>query len=543
MTLRGITMYLRAIRLDRLLVCVSVLHAGLALAQAPTPGQIEDTLKQSPQLQVPTAPVIKTEQPAPPIANQGRKIVVSKFAFSGNTVYDSATLENLVKSYLDRPVSLMDIYAAADAITDYYVGNGYSLASVTVPAQKISDGTIRLEISEGRVAQISVTGNRLYDSGHVMAYLNGVKAGQLYRGDQLDSSMRTLNALPGLKAKAVVKPGDAYGTSDVVIETQEQPYTGALLLDTYGRDDIGRTRFGGTVTVNNPTDVGDQLQLLALTSNNGLLKYYYGAYSLPIDFSGTRLELSYGHADFKVAGTFKGVDGKNDSAKAMITQPLIRSISDTLRVNYGVSRTSGDADFLGAPLTKTSITLFEAGATYNHVYENRAVTQVIANIASNFSKRNSLTDISDQRLKIDMDIQHLQPIFDSGFSVLLRLNGAYSPDPLVDAEQYSLGGPQSVRGFQPSEVRGDRGFLGSLTLQRPFHIGAASFNARTFYDAGRVYTINSPADFSLTSAGVGFDGHYDRLDAKLDWAYPLDNFKSGDGRDHGRLYGSLAVAF
>ncbi|HWU68058.1 MAG TPA: ShlB/FhaC/HecB family hemolysin secretion/activation protein [Stenotrophobium sp.] len=536
-------MYLRAIRLNRLLVCVTVLHAGLALAQAPTPGQIEDTLKQPPQLQTPSAPVIRTEQAAPAVAGQGRKIVVSKFVFSGNTVYDSATLENLVKAYLDRPVSLMDIYAAADTITDYYAAHGYSLASVTVPAQKISGGIIRLEISEGRVARISVTGNHLYDSDQVMDYLGGVKAGQLYRGDQLDSSMRTLNALPGLKAKAVVKPGDAYGTSDVVIETQEQPYTGALLVDTYGRDDIGRTRFGGTVTVNNPTHTGDQLQLLALTSNNGLLKYYYGAYSLPVGFDGTRLVLSYGHADFKVDGKFKGVEGKNDSGKAMIEQPLIRSIGDTLSVNYGVSRTNGNADFSGAPLTGTSITLLELGGTYNHVYADRAITQVTANVASNFSKRKSLTDISDQRLKIEMDIQHLQPIFDTAFSVLVRLNGAYSPDPLVDAQQYSLGGPQSVRGFQPAEVRGDRGYLGSVTLQRPFHFGDAILNPRVFADSGRVFTIDSPADTSLSSAGVGLDGHYDRLDARLDWAYPLGDHPSGDGRDHGRLYGSLAVAF
>lgn len=532
------TMYL-----NYLLGCLAAVHAGLALAQAPTPGQIEDTLKQSPQLQAPHAPVIKTEQSVPRIADQGRKIVVSNFAFSGNTVYDRATLEAVVKGYLNRPVSLMDIYAAADAITDYYVRNGYSLASVTVPAQKISGGTIKLEISEGRIAQISVTGNHSYEDEQITTYLDGVKPGQLYRGDQLDNNMRTLNALPGLKAKAVIKPGDAYGTSDVVIETKEQPYTGTLMVDTYGRDDIGRTRIGGSVTLNNPMHVEDQLQLLALTSNNGLLKYYYGAYSLPVSFDGTRLVLSYGHADFKVDGTFKGVEGKNDSGKAMIEQPLIRSIGNTLSVNYGVSRTSGNADFSGAPLTGTSITLFEAGGTYNHVYSDRAVTQVTANIASNFSKRDTLTDNSNQRLKIEMDIQHLQPIFDSRFSILVRLNGAYSPDPLVDAQQYSLGGPQSVRGFQPAEVRGDRGYLGSLTLQRPFHIGEASLNARTFVDSGRVFTINSPADTSLSSVGVGLDGHYDRLDARLDWSYPLGSYTSGDGRDHGRLYGSLAVAF
>src|SRR3546814_15546869 len=96
-----------------------------------------------------------------------------------------------------------------------------------------------------------------------------------------------------------------------------------------------------------------------------------------------------------------------------------------------------------------------------------------------------------------------------------------SSDLLVDTEAYSLGGPNTVRGFPSAEVRGDRGYFGSVTLRRPTFIGNTQWAGRVFVDAGKVFTVDplpgTSDNESLTSAGVGVDASYWHLNMQLDW--------------------------
>src|SRR3546814_3494195 len=95
-----------------------------------------------------------------------------------------------------------------------------------------------------------------------------------------------------------------------------------------------------------------------------------------------------------------------------------------------------------------------------------------------------------------------------------------SSDLLVDTEAYSLGGPNTVRGFPSAEVRGDRGYFGSVTLRRPTFIGNTQWAGRVFVDAGKVFTVDplpgTSDNESLTSAGVGVDASYWHLNMQLD---------------------------
>ncbi len=96
----------------------------------------------------------------------------------------------------------------------------------------------------------------------------------------------------------MIQPGAEYGTSDVTVKVQEDPIDGYVVLDNYGRKDSGEYRASASVTLNNPSRVADQLQVLGTHSDNNLLNYGYVDYSVPMNFSGLRLDLNYGHAYF-----------------------------------------------------------------------------------------------------------------------------------------------------------------------------------------------------------------------------------------------------
>ena len=540
-------------------VLLTLLAFSPAWAQV-TPGQVQDTLK-FPVPIAPQAPGVMVEKPKQetPQAPGGRTVQVIRFVFVGNTVFSQAELSAQAADYLNKPITLLDIYSAADKITDFYADHGYSLASVNVPPQKLTGGEVRLDVNEGVIGRITVDGASGERADNISGFLGDAHSGSIYHGPRLERGLQQLNELPGLSARAVVQPGTDYGSTDLVIKIKEPPVSGNFFVDNYGTRQIGQTRFAANVLINNPGGIEDQLNLLGLRSNDGLLLYGFVGYSVPLNFDGTRLNLSYGHANFEVPGA---IDGHSSNGKVEVAQPLIRQRENRLDVAAGISRTDSTAELPNStflPLSGTSITLLELSGSYNHVYKDFAVTQVTANISSNFDHASSAAEVrpvqsatvsgkaqsAAQRFRLELDAQHLQPLAGKLF-LILHANGAWSPDPLSNATQYSLGGPQSIRGFPTSEIRGDRGFFGQITLGRPFDAGPVRLTSRAFVDGGKVFCAEAAADcqvVSLTSAGVGADASYDRVSAKLDYSHPLDSHVAGDGRTEGRVYGSLFVNF
>ena len=535
-------------------MCVGIIigFSAVSSAQTVTPGQVQDTLRKTPELKSPAAaPVEQKRNTHLGAGADGPKVTVTQFTFSGNTVYSNDALADLVKDYVNRPITLSDIYDAADVVSNFYLKNGYGLASVNVPAQKISGGTVKLEVIEGRLSRITVEGNKRHKTKNILGYLGEVKQGEVYRGGNLQESMRKINELPGLKAKAIVAPGDQYGTSDIVIKTDETLLNGSLTFDNYGRTQIDEYRTTGQIQINNPFTIEDQINLLALHSVGSHLRYYFGSYSLPINYFGTRVQAEYGHADFIVKGT--PVSGHSDNSRLSLIQPIIRSAVNTLTFTTGVTYNTGTTNFdpIGK-LSGSSITLFDVGGSYIHLYDSQAVTQVSTNISSTFGSFDTTTPPpgttthDDQALKLEVDALHLQPL-PASFNLLAHVNAVYSPDQLADSQKFNVGGPQNVRGYPALEIRRDRGYFGSLTLSRPFQSGPLVISPRTFVDSGKVYNVDPlPGGIdseSLSSIGIGSDFAYEGASFKIDWSVPITSHVASDNHNTGRVFGALSYTF
>jgi hemolysin activation/secretion protein len=532
-------------------VLALALPAAIGLADAQeTPGTVADTLRPAPELERPQAPQIdKAPPPATaPVAEGGRKIVVSQFRVAGNTLYSSEELLPLLQDYIGRPLTLLELYEAADQITGFYVRNGATLASAIIPTQVLTSGSVLILVSEGRIGQVQVEGNQRYRASTLSKYLTPVAENQIYRSGILESDLLRLNELPGLQARAVLRPGRDFGTSDLVIQAEEDPFEGSAFVDNYGRENIGTYRFGGNAAFNNPLTIGDCLSVLAMTSSQQLLRYGSIEYSLPLGHGGTRLSASYGYADFELDGPFNGVDGQNKTAHLKLTTPWVLTRQDRFSTGIGLSDTRANIDLSGLTFDETRITLAELDASYRHVYPNFALSQFALGLSSNGSN-GSQADGDAQPLRVELDMQHLQPLWPAAsLDLYIRLNGVYSNDPLPDTSQFSLGGPSSVRGYPSAEIRGDRGYQGTVALQKEFGLGRVRMRSRLFADAGYVERVDAPPgtpdNDDISSVGIGADTlfPYD-VTLRLDAAYPLQDRQISDNRDDGRIFGSLTVGF
>ncbi|MDX1443590.1 MAG: ShlB/FhaC/HecB family hemolysin secretion/activation protein [Gammaproteobacteria bacterium] len=544
-------------------ICVAMAAATTpSLAAQPTPGTVQDTIQQEPpQVPLPMDVAPEFEKDVDPEMQQpvGPRVTVDRFTVIGNQSIDDATLQAALQPYVGKPLSLSDIYEAADLLTALYRKRGFGLANVLVPAQKISDGEVRLEVIEGRIGAVSVTGNELYSFNFLNDRLAGLEPGTIYRSDEMERGILLLNDLPGLQARAVIKPGEEYGSSDLLFKVTEDVADFSGSLDNYGREGLGEIRLSATANFNSLTGRGDRLSITGLVSEGGALTYGNLTYGIPLGADGDRLRFTYNQADYEVdEGEFAllGVTGDNTTYRVDWSSPLVRSRDYNVVFTTALYRQETESFIAGAalPENSTELNLLELGLFMSGVTESRNSWSFSALLSGNGQSNDStITDpVTDsQQAKLRVDGSWSMP-FARRWLFQTRATAVYSSDPLVDSQKFSLGGPYSVRGYFPAEQRGDHGGFLSLELRRYFLVSKYPIAASVFVDGGYAKNQLLPGETEyparsgeLGSAGVGllFAPDGSAFSGSLMYAEPIDNHTSLAGDDDGHFWASFKVMF
>ena len=558
-----------AARLRLSIVCcglaIAFITAPLSAQQVPTPGTVQEPLKRAPEL--PSAPrELPITKPAPgptsPVAPGGKKIRIERFEITGNKVITTEALRAVVAPYEGQSLTLFEIYDIADALTRYYRDQGYSVASVSVPAQKISSGTVRLEVIEGRIGAISIDGNKRYRTKLLKAYLGDVAVGDVIQTAALEQELLRLNDLPGLTARAVVEPGEQYGESNLILRTEEDLIDYAARLNNYGRTSIGEWRVEGDFGLNAPLGLGDRADFNAVWAEGGNLNYLSGRYSMPFGYAGTRAAVYYSTYDYEVNSGelprgLQGLDisGDGENFGANLFHPLIRSRRENLFVGVGVDRTLTRQLTQGLGLnTKADIGLFVLNTLYSREHAGGSLTTVGAVFSTNFDSnhRDPVTGLPEnnaQTAKLQIDASHYHAL-NALWAVQVRASMAGSIDPLVDTQRFRIGGRENVRAYASSELAGDGGYALSTELFRYFNFTPnLPARASLFLDTGTVArknsaTIGQPATESISGAGIGFvtwfKGHYT---FNLELAQQIGSQAAADGRRGVRVWAGLSSNF
>lgn len=527
-----------------------MLDAG---AQAlPSPGAVLDATRPADSV----IPAPKKESslvlPAPADSQDldpnGARTPVTAFRIVGNKEIDAATLHRLVDAEAGKPLNLYELNRIIRRITEFYRAQGFPVARAVIPAQKVEDGHVTIEVIEGRVDRTTFTGNALY-SEELLQRWGAPLLGRTVQVAPLEERVLNMNDLPGLTTQAVLIPGLEYGTTTTEFLTTEKRYDGEVSLNNYGRPEIGRARADASFNLNNPFGIGDQLGLRTSVSEHGLLKLGGLNYSLPLNVRGTRLALSYTHIDYGIGGELARLDiqGKSQLASATVIHPFLRSARQNLYGTFAVRSFAGKQMALDVELSKNRVSVFEAGAAWNHIDDDFNVATAGLRASSNFNSYKEDHSNVGQKFKIDGDLSYLYNLAPA-WSVKLAGAAQWTPDTLADAEKFSLGGPTSVRGYPSADVRGDRGLFASAELRyRTTAFGAPGWFS-LFVDGGRVARVEAaeglPKSDTIGSAGFGatfFPTKGTQLDVLA--AKPTSSLDPSDLRKSGRIWVNLTTRF
>ncbi|MGE5625648.1 MAG: ShlB/FhaC/HecB family hemolysin secretion/activation protein [Bacillota bacterium] len=543
----------------------------------PTPGQVQSTLPTTPPPPQPKSSIPLTTTPPPgpsAVPEGGPTVTVQKFIITGNSVFPDAVLQPLVAGFLGKELTLADLYRAADALTKYYQAHGYGLARATVPEQELANGTVTLQVVEGKIGKVGFEGVGRTHESTLRRQGGALQPGDVYTDKAMDRAVLLVNDLPGVQAQAVLEPGTEFGTADLTYKVTEDPeFYGNATVDNYGRKDVGRWRFNAEFDAASLTGIGDRLSANLTHSETNLLNFGGLTYSLPLGPPGGRLTANYNQTEYRVGGLNPYVikirgDSKNGGLSYLF--PEERSRLENFYWGAGFQHESSDSlasitsktkdPTTGKPVTKTdslgsgsSINFLQLTSYYNHTWEDGGNFSLGGNLNSN-GRHNDGVHPTHERLRLELDEGYVTPLLGSNnWTLVTKSTGVWSPEPLNDTDKYSLGGPDNVRGYLPAEVRGDSGLFASVEVEhsfapdQPFAIG-------WFADAGKVWdkgfktlvppptcvpskannqcvSVTPGSSVTLSSLGVEwiFQSTDKRWQSKVEWAFDTGNHDSSDG--------------
>ena len=229
------------------------------------PGLSDDFLKK----QIPLEPIAPDlPQPSAP---QAEGFVLQSIKLEGATLYSQAELKKLYRLFLGKYMSFDDLNKITRRIETFYTNNGWLTAKAVIPAQQIADGQLKINIFEGRLADIVVEGDVGNARGIIKAYLDDMKTGKPAKLVDLETGLARLQDLQGLQVQSrlrAAESGKAGGVDLVVNVAQRDLFSGSVSLNNIANESVGPW----ILSINNHFDSlalgGDRL---ALSVSNSVL--------------------------------------------------------------------------------------------------------------------------------------------------------------------------------------------------------------------------------------------------------------------------------
>src|SRR5258708_4668996 len=142
---------------------------------------------------------------------------VQEYRVLGNTVLTGRDIERLLYPLLGLNKTLTDVEAARTALEALYHDRGYGTVFVDIPQQTVSEGLVRLRVTEGRVEREQISGAHYFPERDVIAALPAAKPGSVLQLSKLQEELAAANAAtPDRTVVPILKAGSAPGTIDQI---------------------------------------------------------------------------------------------------------------------------------------------------------------------------------------------------------------------------------------------------------------------------------------------------------------------------------------
>jgi len=509
------------------------------IPETPLPSDLkpksEDENQLLPLPQLPNQPILEENDP-------NARFRVERIEVIGNTVFTPEQLAAITASYVGRELSFIELLQIRDAITKLYTDRGYVTTGALITPQTVESGVIKIQVIEGSVSEINITGNRRLQSQYIRDRIQ-LGTGKPLNVPHLLEKLQLLRLDPRIKnLSAELQTGVRSGTNVLQVQVEEaDTFKLTANLDNGRSPSVGSFRRGIDLQETNLLGLGDTLNV-GYTNTDGS-NSINANYSLPINARNGTISLGFSQGwNHVIEEPFSVLDIQSNSQTYELgyRQPLIQTPTKELAVGLSFSRQSSQTElgidnigpFALSPGAdekgKTNISVLQ----FFQEYTQRSTSQVFAarsqfNLGVDWLGATVNANEPDSRFFLWRGqaqwVRQLAP--DTLF--LVKGDFQWAADSLVPLEQFGLGGQLSVRGYRQDALLTDNGLLFSAEFRVPI-LRAAKIGGvlqlAPFIDVGKGWNVNeeNPSPNTLVGTGLGLLWKQtDNFSVRLDWGIPL----------------------
>ena len=442
--------------------------------------------------------------------------VVKSVEFEGNSVFTDAQLNSVMQVQPGGVLNVAQVNRKIKEIEDIYLKQGFLLVNIS-DVYINAEGKLRIKINEGNVEKITIVGNEKTKDNVIKRELRFME-GQPFNKFLANRSIERLYNLGFFEdVNMRLLPGTTEHTVTVEIGVVEQK-TGVITVGAgYSKSDgfvgvveVGETNFRGT---------GDKVNFHWEFGGSGKGKNYQVSYTKPwINKNGDSAGFSiynrlYKYVDYNAKG--QGVAQYDKRRKGWnITWGRV---SDEYRTNYlniesSSDRIQGDVQLLngiaGAEASKWKEAIKKStgrtnSITFTHVYDSR----------DNFfnATKGKRISVSAQwgghGLGGDFDFYKVSGEgrfykgLRNGNTLALRVMGGYIHGNIAYGNLFSLGGSNTLRGYEDEQFKGKKMYAATLEYRFPI---AKKIQGVVFTDVGSAWDVGGSMPWYADSRSINY---------------------------------------
>ncbi len=456
---------------------------------------------------------------------------LNEFAVEGNTVLADVEIERAVYPWLGPGKSVDDVEKARAALEAAYQQSGYLSVSVALPEQSVATGVIRLQVIEGQVERLKVSGNRYTSRSELRAEVPELAPGNVPHFPSMQAELAQAGRSPDRRVTPLLRPGVRPGTMEVELAVEDElPLHGNIELNNRQSPDTSSLRIEAGIRYANLFQKQHSIGINYVVSPQDPkeVSVLAGFYNVPLNATQSLSAFfQYSNSDI-VSALGSNVLGKGTTlglrfSQTLPTPPGIANYFHSLSVGFDYKDLDQSQNTLGLDLRQTPLQYMPLMAqyTFSHFGESGEFNGNLGLVVNlGWNKRT----VNCQGIELEQfecsrfaarpgfsavrgDLAYSKRLL--GWEALAKLNFQLSGQPLVSSEQFLAGGMDSVRGYYEGEVAGDYGWRLGAQVNTPslLEVGGAGLRALGFVEGAQAW-LNSPlprqtSEFTLASAGVG----------------------------------------
>jgi hemolysin activation/secretion protein len=458
--------------------------------------------------------------------------------------------KELVAGEASRGFTLSMFESINIAIGRYYREKGFFLARAYIPEQKVEDGIVAINIVEGFIDQIVYSGNRLYSDAQLQVLFDPLKGEAIFL-DSVESAVFISNDFPGMKANVLFGPGLEPGSAALQVNVEEKTSNGFITYDNYGSIFTGENRLRGNYQRYNLFGKADRLDLNAIATLSPQNSIYYDiAYQQPLLGNRYLVGGSYNANTFDVGGNLAdlGINGESTILSGFMSRIISRGRTARITTAVDFSLKSAESRVISTLDSQDKLSVIGLSANYAGTSwsSSRAYQQIstrlsigladfLGSMDSNGNGLSGRRGETQERAggdftKLNLDYLRVSRLTEFQ-SLLLRFSAQTSSDLLTSLEQFSLGGPDTVRAYPVAEALVDKAMLFSAEWQADASpeipqtwLNKLKFSIFYDYATG---SLNDPltndiASVSLSGLGFGIQAvPFNKFTAKMQYAFSM----------------------